>query len=154
VPLHHIYKDNVRSFLSGALASLAILFDRNKDRRISIALYLSSRGCQFVCLFLLRRWEKCRLKRKKHYASAQHVQESVESTLYDKSNRVVFGSEDTLDDEQHTTDIDPASAKTWEDHLAYYLSFWGGPVVMMLASSQILFAFLCLPKTLPVSYQE
>lgn len=42
--------------------------------------------------------------------------------------------------------------KQWDDHLAYYLQKYSGVWVMMLASAQLLYAFLFNSDTLPKSY--
>lgn len=47
---------------------------------------------------------------------------------------------------------DHPGEKKWDDHVAYYLQKYSGVGVMMLASVQILYAFLFNHDTLPHSY--
>lgn len=47
---------------------------------------------------------------------------------------------------------DHPGEKKWDDYLAYYLQKYSGVGVMMLASTQILYAFLFSHDTLPHSY--
>ena len=48
--------DRLNAFVAGSLAGLALAFDRNKQRRQSIMLYLFTRALQFNGAWLMKQW--------------------------------------------------------------------------------------------------
>jgi hypothetical protein len=48
------------AFLAGCLSGLALLLDGNRGRRVIVALYLSTRGAQYLCTSLFEQWRMYR----------------------------------------------------------------------------------------------
>ncbi|KAI9226053.1 MAG: hypothetical protein DHS80DRAFT_1168, partial [Piptocephalis tieghemiana] len=107
---HSLPDDPVNAFLAGSLAGLSLAFERNTDRRLAIAIYLSTRSLQYVCVYATRRWQQARDARRR-------------GLIRDDS---------------------------WD--IPRMLQRWGGTAVMALSSSQILYAYICAPDSLPRSY--
>ncbi|KAF7731948.1 hypothetical protein EC973_007779 [Apophysomyces ossiformis] len=125
--------DRLNAFLAGTVAGLALILDRNKRRRQSLMLYLFTRSLQFSGAWIMKQWSAHRqTKRRKELAE---LKETVDNQGFDpRQPRELL------------------IKKKWDDQLAKFLQRWAGVGVMMLASTQIIYSFICHPDTLPKSY--
>jgi hypothetical protein len=191
--------DRLNAFIAGTIAGLALAIERNKERRLAIALYLTTRSAQFTCVWLANRWAAARARRRrglmrvrseivmsKASAGASRragvneptgmksglgtptahthaststasttntgaVRPSIQFTGLEKANAAAHSKlgrslkkEQLLHEEREPVEF--------ADRLDAWLRAWGGTLVMALASSQILFAYIVAPQTLPRSY--
>ncbi|ORX61843.1 hypothetical protein DM01DRAFT_1331315 [Hesseltinella vesiculosa] len=117
--------DRLNAFVAGSVAGLSLVIDPDHRRRQSIMLYLLTRSIQFGGAWIMAQWAKARQRKQRLvYDQLQERGDHSVSRLYD----------------------------TWEDRLAQALEHYAGVLVMMLANTQIIYAFLFHPDTLPKSY--
>ncbi|KAI9279401.1 hypothetical protein BC943DRAFT_344658 [Umbelopsis sp. AD052] len=127
--------DRLNSFIAGSLAGLSLLIDPSKSRRQAIMLYLLTRSLQFNGAWLMKKWAAHRKKARR------------EELLEMKDQLDLAGFQDG---EKRQLVV----RKKWDDKLAKFLETWAGVGVMMIASGQIIYAFLFEAETLPKSYYQ
>jgi hypothetical protein len=142
----HDTADGLNSFLAGCVAGLALLLERNKTRRLAIALYLSTRSMQFACVWLVKKWRELRQARSRGMIR-------VRSEIVQRKSMFIL-QEDEEAEETFSGSEQPSlkKADSMEDAVDKWLSKWAGTLVMGAASAQILFAYICAPWSLPRSY--
>ncbi|ORZ14649.1 hypothetical protein BCR42DRAFT_461344 [Absidia repens] len=127
--------DRLNAFVAGAVAGLSLMIDPDRRRRQSIMMYLLTRCFQFSGGWLLGAWAKSRHARQ---------QEPTTITTFQTDRQTETATSSDL------CQVD----QTWEDVLAKALERYAGVFVMMLSSSQLIFAFLFDSDTLTKSYQS
>lgn len=169
--MRHIRKKNdfTNSLVAGSIAGLSILLDRNKTRRVMIALYLSTRTVHFLSRWLWRglyhpknitthtehsngiRSQNPPFLRPKIGFSTKAVSPldvfpfvSLSSFTPPTSGLQITGELEQLD-----------KSKPNQDHkhpFRIFIRQTSGLILMMLTSSQILNAYVCEPHTVARSY--
>ncbi|KAH8554634.1 hypothetical protein BGW37DRAFT_511817 [Umbelopsis sp. PMI_123] len=127
--------DRLNAFIAGSLAGLSLLIDPSKSRRQAIMLYLLTRSLQFNGAWLMKKW------------AAHRKMARREELLKMKDQLDLAGFQDG---EKRQLVVH----KKWDDKLAKFLETWAGVGVMMIASGQIIYAFLFESETLPKSYYQ
>ncbi|RUO96091.1 hypothetical protein BC936DRAFT_142649, partial [Jimgerdemannia flammicorona] len=125
--------DKLNALIAGSIAGLSLAIERNRPRRLAIMLYLVARSGQFGCAWLMKRWAEHRRQRRRELAN--EMRERLEAQGFQEGERRQL-----------------VIKKGWDDKLAKFLVEWAGTGVMMLASAQIIYAFLFEGDTLPKSY--
>ncbi|GAB5586108.1 hypothetical protein Unana1_01008 [Umbelopsis nana] len=106
-----------------------------KSRRQAIMLYLLTRSLQFNGAWIMKKWAEKRKRARR------------EELLEMKEQLDLAGFQDG---EKRQLVV----RKKWDDKLAKFLETWAGTGVMMIASGQIIYAFLFESDTLPRSYYQ
>lgn len=96
-------------------------------------LYLVTRSSQFGCAWLMKKWAEQRRHRRRELANEMREQLEAQGFREGERRQLII-------------------KKGWDDRLAKFLMEWAGMGVMMLASAQIIYAFLFEGDTLPKSY--
>ncbi|KAI9179194.1 hypothetical protein H9P43_005856 [Blastocladiella emersonii ATCC 22665] len=154
----------IAAFLAGTLASAAILLDRNKTRRTAICLYFLTRAIEFQTKYNFTEWRKNRELRRLGDASPPPPLESADSAIGITPRESATASpvppSSPPSPKTAVSRVDQARAflaallKRMDDKLPDFLAGSAGVVTMMLASSQILFAYVAMPDTLAQSYMS
>ena len=122
------------AFLAGFFAGTTMLLDTSRSRRKAIALYVFTRTCFFVSQYAMQKWSGHRRK--------VRLQEMERLKFeFSKTGGLMGGEERRVISIQRARD----------DHIEKFLRAAGPTVTMMAASCQIMYAFVRIPESLPVS---
>lgn len=163
--------DNWNAYVAGMVAGLSILFDRNRTRRVMIALYLSTRTVHFACRWLWRHYVSKSVSEwtadKSDDVPVQVVQPGkgiiTRSGSPFRQNNLSVSSSTGLGLKQTelfqpaevALPIEPENSIAL-DHkhpIRQFIRHTSGLIVVMLSSAQMLNAYILGPDTLNVTYQ-
>ncbi|KAI8057359.1 hypothetical protein BDF22DRAFT_671004 [Syncephalis plumigaleata] len=113
----------VNAFIAGCIAGLALLLDNNRGRRIAVALYLSTRGAQYMCTSLFNQWKVRRDQQRREL-----LRLSVPPNMLD------------------------AELKKKRSFMDLFSRKWAGTGLMMVTGAIIIFTLFYEPRQIPGSY--
>ena len=159
--------DVFNPFIAGSLAGLSILLDRNKTRRVMIALYLSTRTGHFIFRWLWRIFISNTHAKLAHASTTELVENKLDFVTQNTPTDIILKKSPLMS--SLTNLLAPASGLECDgqlkmdfldkvQHPANNTSTKGfirstmGVLIMMVSSSQILNAYVCEPDSIAKSY--
>ena len=157
--MRHLRQKNspLNAFFAGFVSAFSILLDQNENRRIMIALYLSTRTMHFLSRWIWRHVLSAVFNDHRHHPKSP-TQPSLPQriTAMDrKSQLAISTSNDTgkqLAAPQNSLLDDVDDEGKNHHHARQSIRQVFGILLMALSSSQILYAYVCEPDTLAVSH--
>ena len=141
--------DPLNSFIAGLFAGGSLFFDKNRSRRLMIALYLSTRTGHFICRWLWRHYiEKPKAEEKNRRLIALS-NPNVTSSLAEKDQ-----DEESIQDKQEKIIQDSLISHQWYQDLKSSMRQCTSVVLMSVSCSQIIYSFVCEPEALASSYRS
>ncbi|KAJ3254207.1 hypothetical protein HK103_007452 [Boothiomyces macroporosus] len=141
--LRYYRKSNsaINAFVAGTFAGLSILLDKNRSRRVMIALYLSTRTFHFIFRWMWRHHV--------HKLFSKHIPDTspIAERRFNSKTRQQLPRKEIKEKAPHS----PVDSMEDIDARKSIRQMFGA-LTMMISSSQILYAYVCEPDTLTKSY--